>query len=302
MSAGLLGTAAVLASFGIRALAQDDLPTDPAPRPPVVTGGFGNPGAMPADAPDLGSSDLFPLDPADPASPPGVPAEAMPLDDPAAPATELDNLPDEPQQQLDGFAPQPSAGDAPDPADRMLGPGAEPRPPAPANPGYPDSGFGPPQPQPNRTTPGSSRPEPAPPAGNLPMMAAPRVNVGEIVRNPVRIHEARTLVLMGHWPKATQALDTLAVRYPADPRVEYLRYFLLARSGNRDAALDSLQNAIGLERDNPAYDYDSFLEPLQGPDRYYVERVRRAVAEADAADILEQESNGQPMPGPQPIP
>ena len=64
-----------------------------------------------------------------------------------------------------------------------------------------------------------------------PPRVQPEVEIGEVVRNPVRVYEARLLVLMGHKPAATEAIDTLARRFPTDARVPYLRYFLLSRKG-----------------------------------------------------------------------
>lgn len=114
----------------------------------------------------------------------------------------------------------------------------------------------------------------------------PQVEIGDVVRNPIRIYDARLLVLMGHMDAATTALDTLGGRFPTDPRVPYLRFFMFSRTGQHDAALDALQQAVSLERLYPMTDYNRFMEPLQGPGRFYLERVRRATAELSSVDAL----------------
>ena len=153
-----------------------------------------------------------------------------------------------------------------------------------------------------------------------PPRVQPEIEIGEVVRNPVRIYEARLLVLMGHTPAATDAINILARRFPTDARVPYLRFFLLSRTGQREAALESLRQAVALERLYPMTDYNRFMEPLQGPDRFYAERVRRAAAELAAVDglvepdpdeLLPEETNGpapadapppETEPAPQPVP
>jgi hypothetical protein len=135
----------------------------------------------------------------------------------------------------------------------------------------------------------------APPA---PPRSQPQIPIGEVVANPVRVYEARLLVLMGHWPAATDAVETLSHRFPTDARVPYLRFFLQSRSGQRDAALDSLRQAISMERLYPIIDYNRFMEPLQGPDRFYAERVRRAAAELASVDGLVEPTPDEVAPAP----
>ncbi len=135
----------------------------------------------------------------------------------------------------------------------------------------------------------------------------PQVSLDEVVRNPVRVYDARLKALTGDWPGAIQATDTLLERFPNDPRVPYLRYFAFARSGQHDMALDALRNAITLEETQPVGDYGRFLEPFQGPDRFYLERVRRAAGELDSLGSLTIESpDASPRPPiptpPQPAP
>jgi hypothetical protein len=91
---------------------------------------------------------------------------------------------------------------------------------------------------------------------------------------------------MGHVPAATKAIDTLGKRFPTDPRVQYLKFYLLSRSGDKEKALGALHKAVALEQLYPLTDYNRFMEPLQGPDRLYAERVRRATAELAAVDGL----------------
>ncbi len=124
-----------------------------------------------------------------------------------------------------------------------------------------------------------------------PPRVQPQIEIKEVVRDPVRIYDARLLVLMGHVPAATKAIDTLAHRFPTDPRVQYLRFYLLSRSGDKDKALNALQKAVALERLYPLTDYNRFMEPIQGPDRFYAERVRRAAAElASAGGLVEPDA------------
>ena len=129
-----------------------------------------------------------------------------------------------------------------------------------------------------------------------PPRVQPQIQIKEVVRDPIRIHDARLLVLMGHVPAATKALETLAHRFPTDPRVHYLRFYLLSRSGDKDKALGALQKAVALESLYPMTDYNRFMEPLQGPDRFYAERVRRAAAELASVDGLVQPNADDYLP------
>lgn len=136
----------------------------------------------------------------------------------------------------------------------------------------------------------------------MPQGANAVIPIDEIVRNPVRVYEARLLVLMGHAPAAAKAVETLGQRFPTDARVAYLRYFLLMRTGQQEAALESLRQAVALETVYPIGDYNRFMEPIQGPDRFYVERVRRAAAEVAAIDRLAEPEDAELLPPAGPIP
>ena len=114
----------------------------------------------------------------------------------------------------------------------------------------------------------------------------PTIELSTVIEEPVSIHEARGLVLSGNMCASLAALDTLANRYPADARVAYLRYFLLARTGQREVALASLERAVAIEYLYPVNDYARFMEPIQGADRYYAERVRRTVRDLDTRGVL----------------
>lgn len=114
----------------------------------------------------------------------------------------------------------------------------------------------------------------------------PTIELSTVIEEPVSIHEARGLVLSGNMCASLAALDTLASRYPADARVAYLRYFLLARTGQREVALASLERAVAIEYLYPVNDYARFMEPIQGADRYYAERVRRTVRDLDTRGVL----------------
>ena len=133
-------------------------------------------------------------------------------------------------------------------------------------------------------------PQAAPPVAK-PQPGDDRIRLSDVVKNPVRIYDARLLLLTGDFHAAEGAARTLQERFPADARIDYLKYFLFARSGQRDRAIGALNDAVRAERSTPVLDYDRFMEPLQGPDRFYLERVRRAVAELDAAEVLERTVN-----------
>ena len=131
----------------------------------------------------------------------------------------------------------------------------------------------------------------------------PRISLDAVVRNPVRIYDARLMAMTGDWTGATDATDVLLRRFPTDPRVPYLRYFVFARSGQHDLALNALRSAITLEETTPVRDYGRFLEPFQGADRFYLERVRRAAGELDTLGSLTIEpaddlaNPARPVPG-----
>lgn len=195
----------------------------------------------------------------------------------------------------EGTVPANPADDVPPPTNEAVPPndalpsGVDRRLPIERQPLPPDAEFSEPLPADPDAFPPPSRRRPvidpayAPPAPPRPQ---PQIEIGEVVRNPVRVYETRLLVLMNHWPATEEALDVLARRFPTDARVPYLRFFYLSRTAQHDAALDALQKAVAMERLYPMTDYNRFMEPLQGPDRYYLERVRRASAELAAADGL----------------
>jgi hypothetical protein len=233
----------------------------PAGRPPVAQPPVREPGRPETVLPDRGRPGALP--PADPAVEPGVvepgvvdplapevdpqSPEVDPLADPLARPIERQPLPPEAQP----LPPQPGVVVPPAPGRRVLR--------QPIDPAY-----------------GA----PAPP------VVQPAIPIDDVVRNPIRVYEARLLVLMGHWPAAEEAVQTLSQRFPTDARVPYLRYFLLSRTGQPEAALDALRHGAALERLYPITDYNRFMEPIQGADRFYLERVRRAAAELAALDGL----------------
>ncbi len=312
--------ALICAGTAMAALAQNTPDTAPVPEenalPPAADAALGEPElgadvAPPAaplvDDPTLpGDNPIDPNNPAAPAADPNLPA--APPADPAA--TDEPVVPAEPGVPAEPAAPAepainpppaatPNAGRQPlpdrsvrpldvTPADPLDDPLREPieneRLNPAINPGQPIPPNGTP-PAPQAVEPREFDPAYSAPA---PPHVQPQVEIKNVVRDPIRIYDARLLVLMGHVPAATKALDTLAHRFPTDPRVQYLRFFLLSRSGDKDKALNALQKAVALERLYPMTDYNRFMEPLQGADRFYAERVRRAAAElASAGGLVE---------------
>ncbi|MBA3314119.1 MAG: hypothetical protein H0T47_12645 [Planctomycetaceae bacterium] len=250
-------------------------PTDPLDQPPVD----------PLDEPiDPGVDPIDPLveEPADPAAP--VRSDRLlPQDEPLAPVrpgTAREPLPEPDVEPLDI-----------NPADPLDDPLREPIERDPLGRDRLAPTVNPGRPLPPDRTPPTARPLPprnVDPAYGAPTppRVQPQIEIKNVVRDPIRIYDARLLVLMGHQPAATKALKTLDHRFPTDARVQYLRFFLLSRTGQKDKALGALQQAVALERLYPMTDYNRFMEPLQGPDRFYAERVRRAAAELAALDGL----------------
>lgn len=292
--------ALLFAGTAMAAVAQQTPDTAPVPEenalPPAADAPLGEPElgadvAPPAeplvDDPTLPGDNL--IDPDDPTAPtvdpdapidPGVPADPATEEPPTTPPPSRPNagrqpLPDRSVQPLDVT-----------PADPLDDPLREP-----IENERLDPAINPGQPVPPSDTPSAAqpvRPQTFDPAYGAPAppRVQPQVEIKEVVRDPIRIYDARLLVLMGHVPAATKAIDTLGRRFPTDPRVQYLKFYLLSRSGNKEKALGALQKAVALEGLYPLTDYNRFMEPLQGPDRFYAERVRRATAELAAVDGL----------------
>lgn len=280
-----------------------DIPTpgvdDPADDADAVRPGEGLEGAQPAEPGLPGSPPVDdaigrdPLDPApdtpDPATLPDTILDTAPVPDNDAPPADAATVPGTDVPNADGLgAPLIDEGTVPVRPEDAPPVDVDPRLPIERQPLPPDADFSEPLPADPDAFPAAPRrpvidPAYAPPAPPRPQ---PQIEVGEVVRNPIRVYETRLLVLMGHWPAVKDATDVLARRFPTDARVPYLRFFHLSRTGDRDAALDALQKAVAMERLYPVTDYNRFMEPLQGPDRYYLERVRRAAAELAAADGL----------------
>jgi len=289
--------ALIVAGTAMISFAQDTPDTAPVPEenalPPAADAPLGEPPLEPdvappaeplVDDPTLPGDNLIdPDEPTAPAVEPALPAapgeravEEPPVTPPPArpnagreplPDTGIQPLDVTPESPLDDPLREPIENERLDPA---------------INPGQPVA--------PSRVP---SNVQPLPPPNIDPAYSAPapprvqpQVEIKEVVRDPIRIYDARLLVLMGHVPAATKALNTLAHRFPTDSRVQYLRFYLLSRSGKKDNALGALQKAVALERLYPMTDYNRFMEPLQGPDRFYAERVRRAAAELASVDGL----------------
>jgi len=256
-----------------------------------------------------------PLEGAEPLEPglPGSPPESRPIDPDAPPTPNADplpdtildatlvpendlppseaaNLPGADAQNADGLgAPLVEDGTLPEARDDVPAPGViDPRLPIERQPLLDDPAVEPLPTEPDVFPPARRQPPVIDPAYSAPAPPRPRpqIEIDEVVRNPIRIYETRLLVLMGHNVACEQPLEILARRFPTDARVPYLRFFHLSRTGQHDAALDALRQAVEMERLYPVTDYNRFMEPLQGPDRYYLERVRRASAELAAADSL----------------
>lgn len=300
-----LWIALLLGGVGLTALAQDTPDTAPVPEenalPPAADPRTGEelgpdpapPAAPLVDDPSLPGSNPIDSDaPVDPLAP-----ESDLLDDPNVPLTD----PDDPLSQPIDPIPPARPGTA---RERLV----DPRDSTPTDPldTEPETTLDDPLRRPIESEPLApsvnplpSRREVPPPASQAtprnfdpaygapePRRVQPQVELADVVRDPIRIYDARLLVLMGHHSAATKAIETLGNRFPTDARVQYLRFFQLSRSGDKDQALDALQQAIALERLYPMGDYNRFMEPLQGPDRFYAERVRRAAAELSRVDGL----------------
>lgn len=254
-------------------LIDPDNPAAPAADPDIP--------AAPAADPDATAQPDLPVDPAEPVVEPPVSSP------PAEPNAPRQPLPDNSVQPLDVTPADPLDDPLREPIENeRLNPAINPGQPLPPE-GLPSTA----QPVvPREFDPAYSAP--APPR------VQPQVEIREVVRDPIRIYDARLLVLMGHVPAATKALDTLTHRFPSDARVHYLRFYLLSRSGNKDKALSALQKAVALERLYPMTDYNRFMEPLQGPDRFYAERVRRAAAELASVEGLVEPDADDYLPKP----
>jgi hypothetical protein len=323
--------ALLFASAGLAAVAQNTPDTAPVPEEnaadpgtaaPLPEGELGAdvappaaplvddptlPGPNPVDPVDPDAPAVEPLNPAapvapaaeravpaaeDPAAPDNstpLPPAAEPATTPAEPGAAREPLPEPPTAPLDLNPANPADDPLREPIEREpLAPSVIPGEPIPPNGTPPAAGSLSPR------TPDPAYDAPAPP------QVQPQIEIRDVVRDPVRIYDARMLVLMGHQPGATKALKTLEHRFPTDARVQYLKFFLLSRVGDKDKALGALQKAVALERLYPMTDYNRFMEPLQGADRFYAERVRRAASELasvdglvapDPADYLPKEKN-----------
>ena len=84
-----------------------------------------------------------------------------------------------------------------------------------------------------------------------------------------------TVPVQGVNPAAAEQIGQILLnRTPDDPRVQYLMFVLRYRENRFDEAFGFLQRAVELERVDPVGRYDSFMEPIQGRSRVYLERVR----------------------------
>ena len=98
--------------------------------------------------------------------------------------------------------------------------------------------------------------------------------LGELIRAPYDIYDAREYIAANCLREAEQVLAILLERNPADPRLHYLQFVLRYRENRFDEAFKVLEDAVQAEQASPIVGYDEFMQPVQGRSRVYLERVR----------------------------
>ena len=98
--------------------------------------------------------------------------------------------------------------------------------------------------------------------------------LGELIRAPYDIYDAREYVAANCLAEAEQVLMILLDRNPADPRLHYLKFVMEYRQNRFDESFATLEEAVRLETADPIIGYDDFMRPVQGVGRVYLERVR----------------------------